>query len=94
MHWSEDFLLNTLRCNSNAKTCTDYLNVAAVNTHINFDELSQMKIPALRGRARQSTLLILETIAAEGPLLKYDVYKRLEKRDSTVFNSDTKNRFS
>lgn len=61
-----------------------------VNTHINFDELSQMKIPALRGRARPSTLLILETIATEGPLLKYDVYKRLEKRGIAQYSTVTR----
>lgn len=60
------------------------------NLHINFDELSQMKIPALRGRARRSTLLILETIAVEGPLLKYDVYKRLEKRGIAQYSTVTR----
>ena len=48
--------------------------------HINFDDLSQIKIPALKGRARKNNLLILETIAIEGPLLKYDVHKKLNKR--------------
>jgi hypothetical protein len=58
--------------------------------HINLDELFQMKIPALRGRARTSTLLILETIAIEGPLLKYDVHKRLEKSGIPQYSTVTR----
>ena len=59
-------------------------------SHINLDEISQMKIPALSGRARTNNLLILETIATEGPLLKYDVYKRLKKRGITEYSTVTR----
>ena len=58
--------------------------------HINLDELYQMKIPALKGRARTNNLLILETIATEGPLLKYDVYKKLEKRGIAEYSTVTR----
>jgi hypothetical protein len=57
---------------------------------INLDELSEMKIPTLRGRARASSLLILETIAMEGPLLKYGVYKRLEKKGIPQYSTVTR----
>jgi len=49
-----------------------------------------MKIPALSGRARTNNLLILETIATEGALLKYDVYKRLKKRGITEYSTVTR----
>ena len=58
--------------------------------HINLDELSQMKIPALKGRARTNNLLILETIAIEGPLLKYGVYKKLKKRGIAEYSTVTR----
>lgn len=58
--------------------------------HTNLDELSQMKIPALRGRVRTNSLLILETIAIEGPLLKYDVYKKLEKKGISEYSTITR----
>lgn len=58
--------------------------------HINLDELSQMKIPALNGRARTNNLLILETIATEGPLLKYDVYKKLKERGIGEYSTVTR----
>lgn len=58
--------------------------------HINLDELSQMKIPALKGRARTNNLLILETIATEGPLLKYDVYKKLKKGGIAEYSTVTR----
>ena len=58
--------------------------------HINLDELSQMKIPALKGRARANNLLILETLATEGPLLKYDVYKKLKKRGIENYSTVTR----
>lgn len=59
-------------------------------SHSNLDELIQVKIPALAGRARVKNLLILETIAAEGPLLKYDVYKRLKRRKITEYSTVTR----
>jgi len=58
--------------------------------HINLDELSQMKIPALRGRSRTNNFLILETIATEGPLLKYDVYKKLKKKGIAEYSTVTR----
>lgn len=58
--------------------------------HINLDELSQMKIPALKGRARTNNLLILKTIATEGPLLKYDVYKKLKKKGIAEYSTVTR----
>ena len=61
-----------------------------VISHINLDELCQMKIPALKGRARTNNLLILETIAAEGPLLKYDVYRKLRKRGIREYSTVTR----
>jgi len=59
-------------------------------SHINFEDLSQIKIPALRGRARINNLLILETLATEGPLLKYDVYKKLKKRGIPEYSTITR----
>jgi hypothetical protein len=58
--------------------------------HINLDELYEMKIPALRGRAKTSNLLILETIALSGPLLKYGVWKKLEKRGIPEYSTITR----
>lgn len=58
--------------------------------HTNLDELSQMKIPALRGRGRTNSLLILEIIAMEGPLLKYDVYKKLEEKGISEYSTITR----
>lgn len=58
--------------------------------HINLDELSQMKIPALKGMARTNNLLILKTIATEGPLLKYDVYKKLKKKGIAEYSTVTR----
>ena len=58
--------------------------------HTNVNELSQMKIPALKGIGRRNNLLILETIATEGPLLKYDVYKKLKKRGIEEYSTVTR----
>jgi len=58
--------------------------------HTNINELSQMKVPALRGIGRRNNLLILETIAMEGPLLKYDVYKKLKKRGIEEYSTVTR----
>jgi DNA-binding PadR family transcriptional regulator len=49
-----------------------------------------MKIPALRGRGRTNSLLILEIIAMEGPLLKYDVYKKLEEKGISEYSTITR----
>lgn len=59
-------------------------------SHINFENLAQIKIPALRGRAKINNLLILETLATEGPLLKYDVYKKLKKRGIPEYSTITR----
>ena len=59
-------------------------------SHINFEDLAQIKIPALRGRAKINNLLILETLATEGPLLKYDVYKKLKKRGIPEYSTITR----
>jgi len=58
--------------------------------HTNVNELSQMKIPALKGIGRRNNLLILETIATEGPLLKYDVYKKLKKKGIEEYSTVTR----
>lgn len=58
--------------------------------HINLDELFQAKIPALKGIGRRNNLLILETIAMEGPLLKYDVYKRLKEKGLEEYSTVTR----
>jgi len=58
--------------------------------HINFDELCELKIPALRGRAKTNNLLILETIAMCGPLLKYDVWKKLKERGIAEYSTITR----
>jgi len=58
--------------------------------HINFNELCELKIPALRGRAKTNNLLILETIAVGGPLLKYDVWKKLNERDVAEYSTVTR----
>lgn len=58
--------------------------------HIKLEELSQMKIPALKGRARANNLLILETIASEGSLLKYGVHKRLKKKGIAEYSTVTR----
>lgn len=58
--------------------------------HTNIDALSQMKIPALRGRVRTNNMLIFETLAIEGPLLKYDVYKTLKKRGIPQYSTITR----
>lgn len=45
--------------------------------HSNFNELVKVKIPVLGKRATENNKAILEKIALEGPLLKYDVSKGL-----------------
>jgi DNA-binding MarR family transcriptional regulator len=58
--------------------------------HTNLDELFEAKIPALKGIGRKNNLLILETIAMEGPLLKYDVYKRLKEKGLEEYSTVTR----
>lgn len=58
--------------------------------HTNLDELFQAKIPPLKGIGRRNNLLILETIAMEGPLLKYDVYKRLKEKGLEEYSTVTR----
>jgi len=58
--------------------------------HVNFDELCQTKIPALKGRAEVSNLLILETIAIDGPSLKYDVWKKLKRKGIEEYSTITR----
>lgn len=60
------------------------------NLHINLDELCRLKIPALRGRAKTNNLLILETIAVRGPLLKYNVWKKLKERGIAEYSTITR----
>ena len=45
--------------------------------HSNFNELVKARIPSLGKRAAENNKAILEKIALEGPLLKYDVSKSL-----------------
>jgi len=45
--------------------------------HSNFNELVKIKIPSLSKRAAENNKAILEIIALDGPLLKYDVSKSL-----------------
>jgi len=61
-----------------------------VFVHSNLVELAQMKIPALKERSRENNLSILKTIALEGPMLKYDMYKRLEKRGIREYSTITR----
>lgn len=58
--------------------------------HINIKEFSETKIPALKGRAKNTNMLILETLAIEGPLLKYDVYKKLSERGIREYSTITR----
>lgn len=48
--------------------------------HIEFGELVNEKIPALRGRDGRNNKFVLETLALHGPLIKYDVFKALKTR--------------
>jgi len=48
-------------------------------THSNFNELVKVRIPSLGKRAAENNKAILEKIALEGPLLKYDVSKSLNR---------------
>ena len=46
--------------------------------HINFNQLVEMKILALSGKKAKNNRLVLEHIAKNGPLLKYDIFKNLK----------------
>lgn len=58
--------------------------------HINTKDLSEIKIPVLKGRGKNTNLLILESLAIEGPLLKYDVYKKLRERGVREYSTITR----
>jgi hypothetical protein len=49
--------------------------------HIEFGELVRTRIPAFRGRDERNNRLVLETIALQGPLIKYDIFKALKQRN-------------
>ena len=53
------------------------LSNETTSTHINLDELLPLKIPIFSGIGADNTALILEHIATNGPLLKYDIFKNL-----------------
>lgn len=48
--------------------------------HIGIEELTRIRIPALRGRHESNNRLVLETLALQGPLIKYDIFKALKHR--------------
>lgn len=58
--------------------------------HTNLEELTQTKIPALRETVRESNVRILETIAREGPLLKYDIYKKFREERRVEYSTITR----
>ena len=60
------------------------------STHIKLNDLFQLKIPALRGRGTANNILILEIFALEGPLLKYDIYKKLKERGISEYSTITR----
>lgn len=49
--------------------------------HIEFEEFVRTRIPAFRGRDERNNRLVLETIALQGPLIKYDIFKALKPRN-------------
>jgi hypothetical protein len=49
--------------------------------HIGFEEFVRIRIPAFRGRDERNNRLVLETIALQGPLIKYDIFKALKSRN-------------
>lgn len=49
--------------------------------HIEFEEFVRIRIPAFRGRDERNNRLVLETIALQGPLIKYDIFKALKSRN-------------
>jgi len=55
------------------------------HSHIYFDDLVRLKIPALSERGTENNRLILKTIALNGPMLKYRIFKNVQVgRYSTV----------
>ena len=52
--------------------------------HSNFQDLIELKIPALKGKGADNNRKILEIIALGGPLLKYGINKRMGGIYSTV----------
>lgn len=59
-------------------------------SHIILNDLFQLKIPALRGMGKGNNILILEILASEGPLLKYDVYKKLKEKGVSEYSTITR----
>ena len=49
--------------------------------HIEFEELVRARVHALQGRDAKNNKLVLETLALQGPLIKYDIFKALKQRD-------------
>jgi len=54
------------------------LSLNVIPVHINLDQLVELKIPAFSGVKAKNNKLILETIAMNGPLIKYDVFRNLK----------------
>ena len=48
--------------------------------HTEFEELVRDKIHAFRGRDEKNNRLVLEALALQGPLIKYDIFKVLKSR--------------
>lgn len=48
--------------------------------HIEPEELIKAKIGAFRGRDARNNKLVLETLALDGPLIKYDIFKTLKSK--------------
>jgi len=48
--------------------------------HIEFSELVGAKIPALQGRDEKNNKCVLEILALQGPLIKYDIFKALKPK--------------
>lgn len=49
--------------------------------HIGSEALVRARIPAFRGRDERNNRLVLETLALQGPLIKYDIFKVLKMRN-------------
>ncbi|MGD0645516.1 MAG: hypothetical protein ABSA75_11485 [Candidatus Bathyarchaeia archaeon] len=56
-----------------------------ISMHSNLNQLLAAKVPILSGRGSSNSFAIVEQIALNGPLLKYDIFKNLGKaRYSTI----------
>jgi len=60
------------------------LSINPDEVHSNFQDLIELKIPALSGKAADNNKQVLEILALNGPLLKYGILKHLEVRYSTI----------